>query len=156
MRKIIAVGVAAAALALAGCGGGSHGSASPEATPESPTASSGSATAAALAARLGCRVTGTQHDQLAASDTVQYAVASGGPCSSATDIDSQGLIIITFASQAKETDWLHKNAAGQKSSPAVGYFEVVAGHLWAVTSVGNGGFDTAYVLRKLGGQDTTF
>jgi hypothetical protein len=156
MKKIFAAGATVAALALAGCGGGSHGSGSPKPGSGSPTAGAGSLSAAALAAKLGCKVAGTAHDQVAVHDTVQYANVSGGPCSSGTDVDSQGLIIITFASGAKQADWLRQNAAGQKSSPATGYFEVVSGHLWAVTSGGNGGFDTAYILQKLGGNDTTF
>jgi hypothetical protein len=161
MRKIIAAGGAVAVLALAGCGGSSHSSGASGAG----SASAGSASAApggagpkaaALAARLGCKVTGTEGHQVAAHDTLQYADATGGPCSSETDIDSQGIIIITFASQAKETDWLHQNAAGQQSPSATGYDEVVSGHLWAIAAGGNGGFNTTYVLHQLGGEDTQF
>jgi hypothetical protein len=32
----------------------------------------------------------------------------------------------------------------------------VSGHLWAIAPGGPGGFNTAGVLGKLGGQDTTF
>jgi hypothetical protein len=145
VKKIIAVGSAVAALALAGCGSG-HSSGS----------ESSGLKAASLAAKLGCKVAGTQHDQVAAHDTVQYANASGGPCSSETGIDSQGVIIITFASTGKEADWLRQNAAGQQASDPTGYPEVVSGHLWAIAPGGSGGFNTTAVLGKLGGKDTTF
>jgi hypothetical protein len=131
----------AAAVLLAGCG-----SAHPAGPPK----------AAALAAKLGCHVTGPeQGGEVAAYDTVQYVDASGGPCSDGT-IGNQGIIIMTFASEAKETDWLHQNAAGMNATVVNGYFEVVSGRLWAIASGGYGGFPTSYVIRKLGGKDTTF
>jgi hypothetical protein len=111
--------------------------------------------AATLAAKLGCHVTGHESSQIAAYDVVQYEDASGGPCST-TAIGSQGVIIMTFPSEAKETDWLHQNAAKENATYASGYYEVVSGHLWAIASGGYGAFPTSYVIHKLGGKDTTF
>jgi hypothetical protein len=139
--KISALSAAIGIALLAGCGG----AAAPAGPPK----------AAALAARLGCHVTSAVTGGVAAYDTVQYVNAAGGPCSNAT-IGGQGIIIMTFASQAKETDWLHQNANGMQASLITGYAEVVSGHLWAIASGGYGVFPTSYVIRKLGGKDTTF
>src|SRR5580693_5918873 len=40
------------------------------------------------------------------------AHAQGGPCSDASLITDQGIVILTFPSEAKETDWLHQNDRG--------------------------------------------
>lgn len=137
-RTLLAATLAVAALAA--CGGSSN---------------SGPPKAASLAAKLDCRVTGADGGQIAAYDTVQYVDASGGPCSTSA-VGGQGIIIMIFASQGKETDWLHQNAAAESSNFPDGYDEVVSGNLWAIASGGYGAFPTSYVLRKLGGKDTTF
>ncbi len=138
----IALLTAAALTGLAGCSGAA---AHPVGPPK----------AAALADKLGCQVTSPVTGGSWAYDTVQYVNAAGGPCSDAT-IGGQGIIILTFASEAKETDWLHQNGIAESSSFPDGYFELVAGHLWAIASGGYGGFPTSYVVSVLGGKDTTF
>jgi hypothetical protein len=106
---------------LAGCGGGSP----PHTGPPKP---------ASLAAKLGCHVTGPDTSGMAAYDTAQYVDAQGGSCSDASLITDQGIVILTFPSEAKETDWLHQNAQGENGSTSIAYFEVVSGHLWAIAN----------------------
>ena len=119
-----------------------------------PAPPAGPPKAAALAHKLGCRVTGPESGGEATYDTVQYVDVSGSPCVTGS-FGGQGIIIMTFASAAKEVDWLHQNAAAEGSMSG-GYFEVVSGHLWAIASSGYGAFQTAHLIRKLGGRDTTF
>ena len=137
------IGVVSAAIGiaglLAGCGGAAHPAGPPK--------------AAALAAKLGCRVESADSDPMWGYDTTQYIDATGGPCSNGTITDVYA-VIITFPSQTKENDWLHQNSIAESSSFPDGYAEAVVGHLWAVTN--GGAFPTGYVIRKLGGRDTTF
>jgi hypothetical protein len=144
MMKFTALVAAAvlAVLAVAGCG--SSGPQHPAGPPK----------AAALAARLGCHVRWADSSPQWSYDTTQYVDAFGGPCSDGT-IEQVYTTIITFPSLAKETDWLHQNGAAENSSLPDGYYDVVAGHLWAVASGGIMG-SSSYVVRKLGGKDTTF
>ena len=67
---------------------------------------------------------------------------------------TDNLAIITFRTQAKESDWLRQNAAAENSTFPDGYFEVVAGPRWIIASGGVMG--GSFVVRKLGGKDTTF
>jgi hypothetical protein len=146
--------VVLAGLAVAGCGG---------AAARHPA---GPPRAGALAARLGCRVTGAaQGAGVAAYDTTQDVVASGGQCSDGSKVGAlagapgPGIDIITFASAAKEADWLHQNAAAEQAGFAggSGYFEVVSGRLWVIASDGYGAlYPAQFVVRRLGGKDTTF
>jgi hypothetical protein len=138
--RVVIAAIGTAAL-LAGCGGAAHPAGPPK--------------AAALAAKLGCHVTGNVSDPQWAYDAMQYVSIDGGPCAENGAINETGnLAIITFPSQAKETDWLHQNAAAENSTFPDGYFEVVAGHLWIVASGGVMG--GSFVVSKLGGKDTTF
>jgi hypothetical protein len=145
MKNRVLAGAAAGVLALAaGCGGAPHPAGPPK--------------AAALAARLGCRVTGPEQagGTVATYDTVQYVAANGSSCAGATfDNFDDGIIIMTFASEAKETDWLHQNAAAMTGSSG-GYTEVVSGHLWAVAYGGFGVFSASEVISKIGGKDSAF
>jgi hypothetical protein len=137
-----AIGIAAA---LAGCGG-SHPGSHPAGPP----------TAAALAARLGCRVSHPDPVPEWAAGTVQYVDATGGPCSDGTDA-SLNIIIVTFASRAKETSWLRQNGLGVNSSDNIGYYQLAVGPLWAIASDSGGlGAGTRHIVRVLGGKNTTF
>ncbi|HEY6275225.1 MAG TPA: hypothetical protein VIX86_02730 [Streptosporangiaceae bacterium] len=135
-----AIGVAAV---LAGCG-------------SSPSHPAGPPKAGALAAKLGCRVAHADPDPQWASDTVQYVDATGGPCSNGTDA-SLNIVIVTFASKARENVWLHQNEIGVNSSVVVGYYQLAVGHLWAVAS-DSGGLSSGpgHIVRILGGKNTTF
>ena len=57
-------------------------------------------------------VTGPDTTGVGAYDTAQYVDAQGGPCSDASLITDQDIVILTVPSQAKETDWLHQNDRG--------------------------------------------
>jgi len=112
--------------------------------------------AAALAARLGCRVAHADADPEWAADTVQYVDAAGGPCSDGTDA-SLNIIIVTFASTAKQAAWLHQNAVGVNSSDNMGYYQLAVGKLWAIASDSGGrGTGTRHIVGVLGGRNTTF
>jgi hypothetical protein len=146
-RAKISTGTAAIGMAavLAGCGGSQPGS--PPAGPP---------TAAALAARLGCRVAHADPEPEWAADTVQYVDATGGPCSDGTDA-SLNIIIVTFASRARETSWLVQNGLGVNSSDNIGYYQLAVGPLWAIASDSGGlGTGTRHIVRVLGGKNTTF
>jgi hypothetical protein len=132
-----AIGIAAL---LAGCGA-AHFTGPPK--------------AAALATKLGCRVSGADIGPQWSYDTVQYVDAAGGPCSDGTDAYN-GIVIITFASGAKETDWLHQNGAAENSSLPDGYYELAVGHLWAIAADSGSGPGVGHIISKLGGKDTTF
>ena len=138
MKRAAAAAVAAGIL-VAGCGS---------------NAPAGPPKATAIASKLGCHVEWADSNPQWGYDTVQYVDANSGPCSNGT-IDQVYTVIITFPSQAKETDWLHQNSIAESSSFPDGYFEVVAGHLWIIASGGTMG-NSSYVVRKLGGKDTTF
>jgi hypothetical protein len=66
------------------------------------------------------------------------------------------MVIITFPSQAKENDWLHQNAAAENSNFPDGYFELVVGHLWIIGDPSGAATNLSFVIRALGGKDTTF
>jgi hypothetical protein len=139
----ISAGMAALAIAalLAGCGS-SH--------PAGPPG------AAALAVRLGCRVAHADPDPQWAADTVQYVDATGGPCSDGTDA-SLNIVIITFASAARQAVWLRQNGTGVNSSDNIGYYQLAVGHLWAIASDSGGlGKGTRHIVHVLGGRNTTF
>jgi hypothetical protein len=112
--------------------------------------------AAALAARLGCRVAQADPAPNWAADTLQYMDATGGPCSDGTDA-SVHVVIVTFASPAKQADWLRQNGIGVNSSDNVGYYQLAVGHLWAIASDGGAlGPGTSHIVHVLGGKSTTF
>jgi hypothetical protein len=137
-----AIGIAAV---LAGCGG-AHSAAQPGGPPR----------AAALAARLGCRVAHADPAPEWAADTVQYVDATGGPCSDGTDA-SVNVVIVTFASPAKQADWLRQNGIGVNSSDNIGYYQLAVGHLWAIASdTGALGPGARHIAGVLGGRNTTF
>jgi hypothetical protein len=146
-RTKISFGAAAIGMAavLAGCAGAHPGS-----HPAGPP------TAAALAARLGCRVAHADPQPEWPADTVQYVDATGGPCSDGTDA-SLNIIIVTFASRARETHWLRQNGLGVNSSDNIGYYQLAVGPLWAIASDSGGlGAGTRHIVRVLGGKNTTF
>jgi hypothetical protein len=118
----------------------------------SPHHASGPPKPSALASRIECRVTGPDSAPQTAYDTLQYVDVAEGPCSGAYGPIS----IITFASMAKETDWLHQNAGMENQEFGGGYFEVITGHLWVLASAGSLGRGEAYMARRLGGKDNVF
>ena len=65
--------------------------------------------------------------------------------------------VITFASQAKETDWLHQNDLANSGQFAQGYVGLVEGPLWVVPDgSGVAGLkDLAATLAPLGGREVT-
>jgi len=84
---------------------------------------------------------------------VQYVTADGGPCADGGAVNITGTPdILTFATQAKERDWLRQNAAAENAEFPDGYYEVVVGPLWIVAS--GGVMHGDYVVRRLGGKDT--
>jgi hypothetical protein len=129
-----AIGLAAV---LAGCG--------------SPHPAAAPPRAAALAARLGCRVASADPDPQWAADTLQYVDATGGPCSDGTDA-SLHIVIVTFASAAKQAAWLRLNEIGVNSSDNAGYYQLAVGQLWAIAL----GAGTGQIVRALGGRNTRF
>jgi hypothetical protein len=153
-RKILAVAGAGLALALAACGG----TAAPApATPQPPSPAS-------IAARLGCQVSGPSISAQDAYDTVAYDALSAtgdpsSPCYVQPPPDvSEGIAsdVITFASQAKETDWLHQNDLAQAGGAVTGsgYVGLVEGNMWVVTS-GSGVVGLDNIAAKLGGKAVT-
>ena len=138
----------AAALALAACG--STGSSAAHSGPPAP---------AAIATWLGCQLAPyADVSQQDSYDTVAYdSLITPGDPSSPCQVDG-GIAsdAITFASQARETDWLHQNDLAQSNGLGNGYVALVAGPLWVVTS-GSGVADTGIISRLTshGGREVT-
>lgn len=156
MTKTAPAALAAAlTLALAACGGSPAPKAASTSTPPS---------AASIAARLGCQVSGPSISAQDAYDTVAYdSLSAKGdpstPCYVQPPPDvSQGIAedVITFASQAKETDWLHQNDLAQAGGAVTGsgYVGLVADNLWIVTS-GSGVVGLDNIANRVGGRVVT-
>lgn len=139
-------------LVLTACGGSSP------ATVRAPSAPS----PASIAAWLGCQLAPySDVNQQDSYDTVAYdaLIAAGDPSSPCTPGGPSGGSaddVITFASQAKETDWLHQNDLAQSNGIGSGYVALVEGPLWVVTS-GSGVVDDGIVsaLASHGGREVT-
>lgn len=154
-RHLAAAAVLAATLpALAACGG----TATPKpAVPHPPSPAS-------IAARLGCKLAGfADVSDQDAYDTVAYdslVGPSGGSslCEvSGSDVSAgDASDVITFASQAKETDWLHQNDLAQAGGAVTGsgYVGLVVGNLWIVTD-GSGVAGLDNIASRLGGKAVT-
>jgi hypothetical protein len=145
-RLIIGAVIAGVMAAVTACGGGTA-----SASPPSP---------ASLAHRLGCSLAPyADVNQQDAYDTVAYdsLTAPGDPSSPCEVGDGSASDVITFASQAKETDWLHLNDLAQSAGEfGSGYVALVEGPLWVVTS-GSGVADNGIVakLAPIGGREVT-
>lgn len=140
----------ASALALTAC----SSSPAPEHTPAPPSP-------AAVAAWLGCQLAPyADVGQQDAYDTVAYdsLTAAGNPSALCAVGNGSASDVITFASQARETDWLHQNDLAQAGGAVAGsgYVDLVAGPLWIVTS-GSGAADNGIVtaLKPHGGREVT-
>lgn len=120
---------AAAVLALAACSSAStaHTAATASASPSAPSP-------AAIAAALGCQLSGAATDPQDAYDTAAYdsLSAAANPASPCTVGSGVAESVITFASESRETDWLHQNDQANSGEFAQGYVGLVAGPLWVV------------------------
>lgn len=127
---------------LAACGGSG---------PAHSTSSPGPPSPASIAARLGCQVSGPDSDAQDAYDTVAYdsLSAQGNPSSLCSPGSGDAEDVITFASQAKETDWLHQNDLANSGPLANGFVGLIVGNLWIVTS-GSGIVGLADLEKRLG------
>jgi hypothetical protein len=141
----------AATMGITACGGGSPAAAhSASPSPPSP---------ATIAAWLGCQLAPySDINQQDSYDTVAYdsLITPGDPSSPCQVGGGIASDVITFASQAKETDWLHQNDLAQSNGLGTGYVALVAGPLWVVTS-GSGVADNGIVaaLASHGGREVT-
>src|SRR6266702_7479473 len=132
VKMMSAAGVVLVALAAAACGGGT----AHHAGPPSP---------AVLAKKLGCRIDPWTDTPSVAAYDVRRAVDT--TCSPGI-----GDEIMTFASAAKETDWLHQNQIANSGADAGGYPAVVAGHLWIVYP-SDAVAGTSAVIAVIGGRE---
>jgi hypothetical protein len=145
----------AAVLAAVACGAAPAARTVAAPRPAAPSAPSPES----LAALLGCQVTGPDTSQQDAYDTLAYDGLSmpGDPAAPCQVGQGQAAAVITFASQARETDWLHQNDLANAGRFAQGYVGLVVGPLWVVPDEGGvvGLGSLAGALAPAGGRQVT-
>lgn len=149
-RRLSVIALTAlAAASLAACG-------SP---PSSSAAAPAGPSPASIAAALGCQLNGPDVSPQDAYDTTAYESlsAQGSPTSLCSVGSGTAADVIMFASEAKETDWLHQNDLAESQQFASGFSGLVTGNLWVVTDGGGvvGLDDIAKALAPLGGKEST-
>jgi hypothetical protein len=151
LTKAAVTAILAVSLPLLAACGGSGSAASHSASPGPPSPAS-------IAARLGCQVSGPDSDAQDAYDTVAYDLlsAQGNPSSLCSPGSGDAKDVITFASQAKETDWLHQNDLANSGPLANGFVGLIVGNLWIVTSGSGvvGLYDLESRLAPIGGRES--
>lgn len=151
--RTIVFAAALTVLPLAACG--SAASTAPASAPAKPSAPS----PASVASALGCQDTGPDTAPQDAYDTVAYdgLSADGNPASPCYAGNAIADAVITFASEAKETDWLKQNDLANSGQFANGYTGLVEGPLWVVPDgLGVVGLSTLQSeLGPLGGREVT-